>query len=114
MGMNNLPIQATPFVGRTQELNEIAALLRDPNCPLLTLVGPGGVGKTRLAVEAARTLMDVFPNGVYFVPLQPIQSIDLLIPTIAKAVEYEFFGASDPKSQLLGYLSDKSLLLDNF
>ncbi len=116
MASHKLPHPSTAFVGRVSELAEIVQLIENPACRLLTLVGPGGVGKTRLGLEAAQTVMDVFSNGVYFVPLQPIQSIDLLLPVIAQAIEYEFFGASDPKTQLLSHLSDKSLLLvlDNF
>ncbi len=116
MTKHNLPQLSIAFVGRAKDLTEITQLIQQPACRLLTLVGPGGVGKTRLAVEAAVTVMDAFANGVYFVALQPVQSIDLLIPTIAQVVEFQFSGASDPKIQLLNYLSNKSLLLvlDNF
>ena len=116
MATHNLPQLSIAFVGRVRDLAEIAQSVQDSACRLLTLVGPGGVGKTRLAVETARSLVNDFPAGVYFVPLQPVQSVDLLVPTIAQAVEYEFTGAVDPKTQLLSYLSNKSLLLvlDNF
>jgi predicted ATPase/DNA-binding CsgD family transcriptional regulator len=130
MVAHNLPAQTTPFVGRTHELADIAALLADPACRLLTLVGPGGIGKTRLALEAARTMLDgngvgairesplqiPFSNGVYFVPLQPLTSPDFIVSTIASAVQLQFFPGGEPEQQLLDYFREKRLLLllDNF
>jgi predicted ATPase/DNA-binding CsgD family transcriptional regulator len=113
-----------PFIGRQDELAEIARLLADPTCRLLTLVGPGGIGKTRLSEEVvnrvgAQGLASLpaisFPNGVYFVPLQPLTSADFIIPAIAESVGLQFDG-SDSRQQLLDYLGEKSLLLvlDNF
>ncbi len=106
--------QYTTFIGRTQELAEIAALLADPACRLLTLVGPGGIGKTRLAVEATQTLD--FPNGVHFVPLQPVADAALLPIAITNAIGIQFFGADEPRIQLLNYLRERQtlLILDNF
>src|SRR5262249_57720427 len=79
MPVNNLPVQPTPFIGRTHELTEILDLLGNPACRLLSLVGSGGMGKTRLAIEAAaRASTQAFPGGVYFVPLQPISSSQFL------------------------------------
>src|SRR4051794_13337481 len=66
---NNLPRQPTPFLGREHEVGEIVTLLRQPEVQLLTLTGPGGTGKTRLALQAAAELLDAFANGVFFVPL---------------------------------------------
>jgi predicted ATPase/DNA-binding CsgD family transcriptional regulator len=111
---HHLPTATTAFVGRTAELNEIARLLAEPTCRLLTLVGPGGIGKTRLALEAARPLN--FPNGVYFCPLQPLASSDLIVPAIAEALRFQFYSSDDPGEMLLDYLRDKALLLllDNF
>ena len=68
-GINNLPAPRTSFVGRSKELEEIDRRLEDPDCRLLTLVGPGGVGKTRLALEAAARRLDRYAHGVHFVPL---------------------------------------------
>jgi ATP/maltotriose-dependent transcriptional regulator MalT len=73
---HNLPPQPTPFVGRRHELDEIAVLLNDPNTRLITILAPGGMGKTRLALEAARTQIGRFADGVFFVPLAALSSPD--------------------------------------
>ena len=114
MSEHSLPLMLTPFVGREKEFVEIARLLDDPACRLLTLTGPGGIGKTRLALEVARRL--TFPEGVYFVPLQPLDSPDIIISTIADALKFPFYSDQDVKTQLLSYLREKRLLLvmDNF
>src|SRR5262245_60666335 len=105
MKLSTFPSQPTSFVGRKQELTEINTLLNNPNCRLLTLVGPGGIGKTRLAIEAARHID--LPNGVYFVALQSLTSPDFILSTIAEVVDFQFYSDSDPKAQLLNYLSGK-------
>jgi predicted ATPase len=74
MTSHNLPAQSTPFIGRSKELDEIAGLLKHPTCRLLTLTGPGGIGKTRLALEAAHQQIPNFAHGVFFVPLAPLSS----------------------------------------
>ncbi len=109
MPTNNLPFQPTSFVGREKELAEIAALLADPNCRLLTLVGAGGIGKTRLALQIAATLDPHFVDGVYFVPLAPVTSSSLLASAIEGAFEIPF-------SQLNQFLRERQVLLalDNF
>ena len=116
MVVNNLPIQLTPFVGREEELAEIDRLLADPACRLLTLVGPGGIGKTRLAIQVAANHLDSFPGGVFFIPLQPLSSSEFLVPAIAGAVRYPFTGQESPRDQLLRYLGSQQMLLvlDNF
>ena len=115
MSVRNLPSQPTPFIGREHELAEIARRLADPACRLLTLTGPGGIGKTRLAIEAALRLHE-FTSGAYFVPLQPLTSPNFMVSTIADALNFAFYGEQDPKIQLLHYLRDQHLLLvlDNF
>jgi predicted ATPase/DNA-binding SARP family transcriptional activator/Tfp pilus assembly protein PilF len=118
---HNLPPQPTPFVGREEELAEIARLLQDPDCRLLTLVGPGGVGKSRLALEAAAGQLDHSPNryrdGVCWVALAPVTSTDAVVPTLAAALDFTFYPreGETPKQQLLNYLCEKQmlLLLDN-
>lgn len=107
----DLPVLPTPLVGRQREVEELSQLLRDPQCRLLTLVGPGGIGKTRLAIETASRVQDVFADGVYFVPLASIGSINAVISMIADAIHFAFYGPSDPTVQLLNHLQDKHLLL---
>jgi predicted ATPase len=113
---HNLPIQATPFLGREEELKEIMHLLEDPKCRLITLVGPGGIGKTRLALQAAAENIEDFDQGVYFVPLDPLTSVEFLVGTIAQALKFSFYGNEEEKVQLLNYLKEKEMLLilDNF
>lgn len=112
----HIPPERTPFVGRAKELEDLRARIADPACRLLTLIGPGGIGKTRLAREAARASEANFPYGAVFVSLQPIVADDLLIPAIAQAIGLSFYGSGDPQTQLFHFLEEKSLLLllDNF
>ena len=107
---HNLPAQLTPFVGRADELAEITALLDDPACRWLTLVGLGGIGKTRLAIQAAQLQPDRFLNGVCFVPLASVNSPDLLAFAIANQLHFDL-SANDHRAQLQNYLSTKELLL---
>ena len=110
---NNLPILPTPLIGRQREVDELTQLLRDPQCRLLTLVGPGGIGKTRLAIEIASRVQVDFADGVYFISLAPVTSTRFFVPVIADAVGFAFRGSnpSDPKTQLFGYLKEKQILL---
>jgi predicted ATPase/DNA-binding SARP family transcriptional activator len=113
---SSLPVWLTHFVGRQSALAEIHDRLQDPTCRLLTLVGPGGSGKTRLAAEAVARLDNVFPHGVYFVPLAPLQSAEHIVPAVAHAVGFVFHEQEEPRPQLLRYLRSKTMLLvlDNF
>ncbi len=110
--IRRLPPQMTPFVGREKELAEILHLLENPACRLLTLVGTGGIGKTRLAIEAGKQV----GTPVYFVSLVATSSPDLLLPTLVDALELTFDKKQDQKKQFFTYLSDKAwlLILDNF
>src|SRR5512135_1608227 len=110
---NNLPVLPTPLIGRQREVEELRQLLRDPHCRLLTLVGPGGIGKTRLAIETASHVQAAFAEGVYFVPLAPVNSTRLIVPVTADALGFAFQSASsaEPKTQLFNYLKEKQALL---
>lgn len=111
----NLPRSLTPFIGRDPELTALGRLLHDPQCSLVTVVGPGGIGKTRLAIEAAQHIPDLFPDGIWFVPLAPLNSPALIVPTIADAVDFKFSDPTNHQAQLLRYLHQKRtlLVLDN-
>jgi DNA-binding SARP family transcriptional activator/predicted ATPase len=108
---HNLPASLTPFVGRETELAEIQDLLQDPACRLLTLIGPGGIGKTRLALEAARRQVESFHAGVYLVPLTELQPVEAMVPAIAAAFGFVLRGQAEPEQQLLDYLAGKTMLL---
>jgi hypothetical protein len=113
---HNLPVQTTPFVGRQAVLEEINRLLKDPACRLLTLVGPGGSGKTRLALEAGAAQLERYAHGVYFVSLAPLNSAESIVPTVADALGFTFYAGPEPQQQLLNYLRGKTMLLvmDNY
>lgn len=108
------PSPSTTFVGRKNELVEIGARLADPACRILTLVGPGGIGKTRLALEAAREQEKAFSHGVYFVPLASIASPAFIVQVFTDALNLPRTG--DPLARITHFLREKAILLviDNF
>lgn len=112
--LNNLPVQLTSFIGRQQELRELQELLK--NTRLLTLTGPGGSGKTRLAVQAASEMIEEFRNGVFFVALAPITDAKFVASTIAQPLGIKETAGRSIADSLQDYLRSKSLLLvlDNF
>ncbi|HET7055389.1 MAG TPA: hypothetical protein VFI12_02940, partial [Thermomicrobiales bacterium] len=109
-----LPSSLTRLVGRADELLALAALVRDPEVRLLTLTGPGGVGKTRLALTVARQVSDAFPDGVLFIDLSPIRDPALVAPTIAQTLGLS--GGSNPVQLVLSVIAQDHcvLVLDNF
>ena len=113
---NNLPIQPTPFIGRQHELGQIVSLLADPDLRLLTILAPGGMGKTRLALAVAEKCLRHFNDGVFFVPLAPLSSSDDIVTTIAENIGFSFYSNEPPKQQLIGFFRDQKVLLvlDNF
>ena len=113
---NNLPIQLSEFLGRDAELNEIHRLLADPGLRLLTLAGPGGIGKTRLALQAAADLIDRFDGGLYFVDLSPVRQAEAAFDSIVRAVGLTGAGQGQPLDVLREALATREvlLLLDNF
>ena len=111
---SNLPSGLTPFIGRTGELAEIRQQLRKTR--LLTLTGPGGMGKTRLALKTAEDASDQFRDGCFFVSLAPIRADNHIVQAVAEALNFHPRTQDDPKTQLLRYLRKRHVLLvmDNF
>ena len=106
---NNLPTQLTTFVGREKELDEAASLLG--RARLLTLTGPGGTGKTRLSLELAARRAEAFPDGVWFVPLEPISDASLVPATIAQVLGLPDRGGRAPVDRLVDHLAGRRVLL---
>ena len=104
----NLPIPATPFLGREAELAEVVELLSEAELRLLTLTGPGGTGKTRLALQAAGLASDGYPDGVWWIPLAPLRDPSLVVGTAAQTL--------GSKNGLAEHIADKRMLclFDNF
>lgn len=113
---SNLPAPATPFIGRQQERDALARMLTDPRQRLITILGPGGIGKTRLALEAARAQLTAFEQRVYFIQLASFQSADSILPAIASALNIPSASTDELKARLSDYLRGKNtlLVLDNF
>lgn len=114
---SNLPVALTPFIGRGRELVEISKLLADPTCRLLTLLGPGGIGKTRLAIQAAEEKEFAFAQGACFVPLAPLTATEHIPSAVAGALQVPFSASGkDLRQQLLDFIRQKEILFvfDNF
>ena len=108
---HNLPPDPTPFIGRERELAQIAERLADPACRQLTILGPGGMGKTRLAIQAARSEADRFAHGAYFVDMTTVTAPGLLAAVILQAISVTGQGAADTEAELLRFLRDRHMLL---
>ncbi len=111
-----LPLHPTRLVGREHEVANASELLGRSPVRLLTLTGPGGVGKTRLALEVAAELVDAFADGVAFVNLAPIHDLALVVPTVAQVLGVRGGGSEAPASTLIEHLRGRRMLLilDNF
>ncbi|HEX6033211.1 MAG TPA: helix-turn-helix domain-containing protein, partial [Anaerolineales bacterium] len=112
----NLPLPATLFVGREAELARVNDLLRAPASRLIVLIGLAGTGKTRLALQVAHSYLDRFSDGVFFVPLGPLSSPEMIVTSIGAAISFQFHESNEPLEQLLRHLREKQMLLvlDNF
>ena len=111
---NNLPQQVTDFIGRDAELEETKRILLQTR--LLTILAPGGTGKTRLAIQTAADVIADYPDGVFFIALADISSSRDIVQTVAESIGVALSSAEDPQTQLLSYLASRRLLLvfDNF
>lgn len=113
---NNLPAPLTSLIDRVRDIATVTALLTRDNVRLLTLIGPPGIGKTRLCLQSAENVLTHFPDGAWFVDLAPVSEPAFVLPTIARALNIAESGASSPLQQLAATLTDKRVLLalDNF
>src|SRR5258707_2197049 len=112
----NIPMPLTSFLGREREVTVVCQLLQESSTRLLTLVGPAGVGKTRLALAVAECLLASFPDGLLFIPFASIRDPLLVLPHIVSTLEIDEHNSLPPRQQLKTYLRNRSLLLllDNF
>lgn len=115
-GAQSLPVPLTPLIGRDDELAMLKARLAAPGCRLVNVVGLGGSGKTRLAIEAASQSSASFAHGVVFVPLVSVDTVDAIAPAIAQRLNLALSGQEDAQQQVIDYLRQRQvlLLLDNF
>lgn len=114
-GKNHLPVQPTPFIGRAELVRTVKELIMSPATRLVTLVGPGGTGKTRLSLQIAQELLEQFPHGVYFVPLADDKDPQQFISRVAQQLEVRE-GGRPLFENIKDYLHDRCMLLvlDNF
>ena len=113
---HNIPEQLTPFVGRRSKIEEVRSLLSQDGVRLVTLKGPGGMGKTRLAIEVARQEAESYADGARFVALAPLDSADQIVQAFLQALDLRPATQEDPRDFLLQYLrrADLLIVVDNF
>src|SRR4051794_24864700 len=107
----NLPAPTSTFIGREHELSEVESLLGRPDVRLLTIIGPGGAGKTRLALQVASNVFERFASGVFFVSLAPVREWELVVPAIARAIGLREYPGETMLETLTEYIRDRELLL---
>ena len=107
----NLPVPATPFLGRERELGDVVSLLGRDDVRLCTLTGAGGTGKTRLAVQAAAEVAELFPDGTFWVPLAPLRDPGFVLATVAEVMEFREQAGQSPLESLATALAGKAMLL---
>lgn len=112
----NLPVQPTPFLGRARELDEVCDMLSKPECRLLTVLAPGGTGKSRLALQAAARMIIGFRHGAFFTKLEDVPSAAMIPAAIASNMSFRFSGSASEEDQLSAFLADREVLViaDNF
>jgi predicted ATPase/DNA-binding SARP family transcriptional activator len=108
---HNLPAYLSPFMGRETELHVLTQRLENANCRLTTISGLGGVGKTRLAVEAAAQAAGAYTDGIHFIELAAVRSPLMMVTAIADALKLPFSDQAEPKEQIINYLRARDLLL---
>jgi predicted ATPase/tetratricopeptide (TPR) repeat protein/class 3 adenylate cyclase len=114
--LDNFPQLFPTFIGRETELSELTQLLESPDCRMISLVGPGGIGKTRLSIQFATQQAVHFSDGVFFISLAPIQDPDLIPIILADVLKFSYYGPKNYSEQLGGYLHRMNMLIvfDNF
>ncbi|MEO8396431.1 MAG: protein kinase, partial [Chloroflexota bacterium] len=112
----NLPAQLTSLIGREQNVAEICQLLRQPNLRLLSLLGTGGIGKTRLSIQVGTALLDEYEDGVFFIPLAPLNQVEAVLKAVAQALDVQEVGSTALLESIKAHLQSRQLLLifDNF
>jgi len=116
LSSRHLPVSVTPFIGRQSDLNAVLDLFEDPTVRLVTILGVGGVGKTRFALELIATLQNQFQNGAIFIPLAQLGTVDEFLPALALKLGVQLPPGGDLQQAVLDYIRNQDVLLvfDNF